>query len=181
MTRWGHFLTSASLAFAIYESAQTPENPLAQIASVTSTLISTDELYAPRTLGPFMCAAGVMVGSMLPDQLEFARYNNQERASVIPHRTLTHWPLLWLAGLSLSAYGLLDWVGSWYIAAVFSLGLCLSALLHLALDFGSQSGIPLYHPAGRPTSLAIYATGAPSELMAIVVVSGVFIAIGVML
>ena len=83
-----------------------------------------------------------------------------ERCSLIPHRTLSHSPWSWGAILVL---GLLlpkiptpfGAVGVGQILA----GIGAGAVLHLALDLFSPTGIPLGNPFGTRTSFGPYLSG----------------------
>lgn len=97
----------------------------------------------------------------LPDALEgvVGFDSSGERRSLIPHRTLTHSPGAWLA---LLAIGLLlpaaatPW-GPLAIGKAVA-GCALGALVHLALDLCSPTGIPIGNPFGPRVSLGPYRT-----------------------
>lgn len=117
MTRTGHRLTSlgaAAIAFSI----------------------------AHRYGGHAWLAAALAIpGATAPDWLEVAWFKNGIRHSLIPHRTWTHWILLWgwlfgYAFLSLDLHG-------WASAA---LGFAVGGLLHLLMDLPNPSGIRFLHP-----------------------------------
>lgn len=101
-----------------------------------------------------MVAAGVMLGARAPDWAEFARWHNDRRYSLIPHRGPTHWPGTWLAGLIAS----LVYLDSPYREA--AAGFFAAALLHLVMDIMTPTGIPLLHPFDRKRSLKVYRSGA---------------------
>ena len=63
MSKGGHLLTAAALAYAVYERSASP------------------------TL-----AVGTLLGSSFPDVGELVQFRGRWRSSLIPHRTLTHWP-----------------------------------------------------------------------------------------
>lgn len=132
MSPTGHKFTGAALALAWAV-------PLLQT-----------ELY----LEAAMAAAGVMLGARAPDWAEVARWIDNKRYSLLPHRGVTHWPGFWLVGLILS----LAYLDSPLREA--SAGFFCSALLHLALDVMTPSGIPLFHPFDRNRSLRIYRSGS---------------------
>jgi membrane-bound metal-dependent hydrolase YbcI (DUF457 family) len=87
-------------------------------------------------------AAGLIAGASLPDQIEgvigFDALGG--RHSILPHRSISHWPPVWIA---LGALAL------WLLPTPFSTivgGLAFGALLHLAIDIGSPMGIPILVP-----------------------------------
>ena len=118
-------------------------------------------------LGVVTAAAG-----RLPDSIEIVTGfgPNGERYSIIPHRTISHCPypyfLLLIVGLWLPRFGPLP-IG--HLIA----GLGLGAIVHLAVDLLSPSGVPLGNPFGRRTSMGpyrsggehhyLYRTGTPEE------------------
>lgn len=117
---------------------------------------------------------GAFAGASAPDWLELPFPGGR----VIPHRTLTHVPWLWLIALLLVAEALR---GSWLWP--LSLGFILASILHLAMDSLSPMGIPLGNPAGRRHSLRLYHTGGLSEAATILCTAGTFalVTIGVIL
>ena len=59
---------------------------------------------------------GCLLGARAPDCLEIAKYNRMtnHRWSLIPHRTLTHWPWLWMLLLVLTVPAVqFNWFPSW--------------------------------------------------------------------
>lgn len=115
--------------------------------------------YSTSNLVLAICAvAGSVLGSSLPDQLEiywhtggglkkgwFARgYNEGVRHSIIPHRTITHWFVLWVC---LSGYTILKTINDpTYPVNIFLLFLVLSGLIHVCMDANTRMGIPIIHP-----------------------------------
>ncbi len=98
-----------------------------------------------RLLGlPELVAAAVATFSVtLPDWAEIPYYRNGVRAgSLIAHRTLTHWPILWLIVAIWGAYegGLL---GS------AMLGVAMGAMTHILGDAPNPMGIPWLWPTQR--------------------------------
>lgn len=108
--------------------------------------------------GALLGVATAVAGG-LPDVLEgvIGFGPRGERRSLIPHRTLTHSPWLWLAVL---VAGLLLPAAStpWGPIAISkgAAGLAAGALVHLVLDLFSPTGIPLGNPFGRRVSLGPY-------------------------
>jgi len=109
--------------------------------------------------------AGAFAGASAPDWLEMPFPGGR----VIPHRTITHVPWLWVAGLFI-ALGYME--GSWLLPLV--IGFILASLLHLAMDSLSPMGIPLINPAGRRHSLHLYRVGGISEALTIAGTTGLF-------
>jgi inner membrane protein len=133
MSPTGHNFTGAALALAL-------GLPLYQAGAVMEGA---------------MIAAGAMLGARAPDWTEMARWINDKRYSLIPHRGPTHWPGTWLAGLALAFFTLQAPLREAVI------GFCLSALLHLVMDVLTPSGIPLWHPfARKKLSLRVYRSGS---------------------
>lgn len=98
--------------------------------------------------------AGAMLGGRAPDWMELFRWEGGIRYSLIPHRTLTHWPPLWL-GLLIAALVLVPEAYREPAVAFVAAG-----WLHLLLDFLTPSGVPLLNPFGRRVSLRVYRAGA---------------------
>lgn len=113
-------------------------------------------LAAHPTANAVPVVAGIAAGGTLPDVAEFVWWTNGLRRSLIPHRTFTHWPPLWLA-IAITGTLLRNAV------AHCVAGLAVGALLHLTLDAYSPSGIPLVHPNRRVRLRPLYSTSAESE------------------
>lgn len=149
MTRGGHFIAGTALAV-----------PLA-------------------SLGHYVLAASVILGSNLPDQLEFTKRNHStgQVFRLIPHRTITHYPWLWL-GMGVILYFMnhqimnMELINPYYfnneimnneninniiLTALF--GLIIGALGHILVDMCSPTGVPLVTPFGKRTSVYLYTTG----------------------
>lgn len=106
-----------------------------------------------------LLAAGLLAGCNLPDDLEFPlNIGGLRGPTLIPHRSLTHWPWAYVAAI-VAARMLLPM--PWGLIAV---GAALGALLHLAIDAVSPHGIPWLSPFRPiPPSHAIYRTWTLSE------------------
>lgn len=116
---------------------------------------------------------GAVLGGRAPDRLEITRWKNGRcEAALIPHRTLTHSPWIWI-GLLVAATALTTRagyeIGAWWLA-----GFASSALLHVLLDRGSSMGIPLGNPFGKRTSLRWYRVGHASERWSLLAVLTLF-------
>lgn len=94
--------------------------------------------------------AGIVIGSSSPDWLEVVTHvkggtgQKDRRLSLIPHRTLTHWPPLWIG----IAYLLWQQEFTWFVES-FAFGFIASALLHIAMDSLSKSGVPILLPLAK--------------------------------
>jgi len=132
MSPTGHKFTAAALACAL------------------AWPLFSEQMY----LEAAMVAAGVMLGARAPDWTEFARWHNERRYSLIPHRGPTHWPGTWLIGL-IASLVFLEMPYREPAAGFFA-----AALLHLAMDIMTPTGIPLLHPFARKVSLNVYRSGA---------------------
>lgn len=121
-----------------------------------SEFISTGTYYDPLVLF-ILFSSGFMFGSRCPDWLELSFFIRKSNLRVIKHRTLTHTPWLWLL---LCAFSFT--LPNPFMPVLF--GICLSALLHVFIDMGSPTGIPLTNPFGKKTSFYLYRTNSVSEL-----------------
>lgn len=119
MTGWGHRWTGVGAAFfaaAVARVAGLPEVFAAGMAAAATTLPDWSEIPFHRD--------GVRVGSL------------------IPHRTVTHWPVLWafVLGWACLTGGL---VGA------LSAGVAIGALTHILGDAPNPMGIPWLLPNKR--------------------------------
>lgn len=127
--------------------------------------------------------AGALFGGRAPDKLEIASWSTWtgKRHSLIPHRTFTHWPPLWIAILGYSIYYLqqatdatesgIGWGG---------IAFALSGIVHLVLDIMTPTGIPLLDPFGRRTAFPVYISGSLAEIPLIGAVVGICVLVGQM-
>lgn len=111
--------------------------------------------------------AGIVVGASAPDWLELSHVGrDKKRHSLIPHRTLTHWPVLWV-GLG---YWVLNSNFNWMIECAM-LGFVASSLLHILMDSLSKSGVPILLPFAKfRMRIPLYSTGRFSEVVMIALV-----------
>ena len=123
-------------------------------AAALGIVLSVPVLEKGQALEAALVLAGVMFGARVPDWSEMARWIDGKRYSIIPHRGPTHWPGTWIAGLLLSVLYLQPPVRE---AAI---GFFAAALLHLAMDIMTPSGIPLLHPFDKNRSITVYRSGA---------------------
>lgn len=120
MTGAGHRATGIGAAFiaaAIAKMTGLPELSAAIVAAVSCTL---------------------------PDWIELPIYRGGLRVgSIIPHRTITHWPALWL--------GVIAWAveGPGGLMASVALGASVGALTHILGDAPNPMGIPWLLPHRR--------------------------------
>lgn len=105
----------------------------------------------------WLVALGIWLGCTAPDWLEIAWYDRQRnrRMSIIEHRTITHWPPIWIALLAYSWLEAQD--NHWFmVLAGFSLG----GLIHLLVDWPNPTGIPVLTPRRRSrVSLNLWRSG----------------------
>lgn len=93
---------------------------------------------------PLFLALALSLGATAPDWLECPWYDRlQHRRSLITHRTITHWWLMWL---SLLIYG---WRRPDALEASLMVGFAVGGLLHLLMDAPNPRGIPILTPRSR--------------------------------
>ena len=122
MTGAGHRLTGVGAAF---------------IAAGLMHLLDGSEVQ--QVIAWFVALGTVRI----PDSIEFPTYQNGfKKDSLIPHRTITHWPILW--------------VGVWWYCSTLGdypeaagLGLAVGALTHIVCDAPNPMGIPWILPHKR--------------------------------
>lgn len=96
--------------------------------------------YTSEAIAAFAAAAS----TTLPDWLEIPIYKKGVRSgTLIPHRTITHWPPLWL-GLMYFAFNYLE---PFY--AVMVMGIGVGALVHIVADAPNPMGVPWLWPNTR--------------------------------
>jgi membrane-bound metal-dependent hydrolase YbcI (DUF457 family) len=139
-----------------------------------SSLILTGNLVTPNQeqsvlLISVLWFAGVVTGSSAPDWLEMSFYlrgkgkEKDRRISLIPHRTLTHWPPLWF-GL---AWLVWEQNYPWYAESLI-FGFIASALLHIVMDSLSKSGVPILLPFAKfRMRVPLYSTGTFKEFIVV--------------
>ena len=105
-----------------------------------------------------------IIGNTAPDTLEFSNYNENhffKRTSLIPHRTYTHWFLLWFLLCLISGIFTIYGPSYWFPIWTYSLG----GLTHLFCDLPNPSGIPIIHPRKRKKSLNWWKSGECETLI----------------
>lgn len=143
---------------------------LVSLMYLDGMIASPFEVEALYQVATFM--AGMMIGASAPDWLEMVKHVGNRRISIIPHRTLTHWPVLWLVAGYLVSQSMMPWY-----AQLFAYAFIVSSLLHLAMDSFSKSGIPILLPmASFRMRIPLYSTGKFSESIMAVAVLALFLA-----
>lgn len=169
MTKWGHMICSLGFSVLGYRlvAGRTPDLSLLETMDWFSAAgISGSAANAPSSALGVVFAAGLFAGAIAPDRLEMSFPGRLiGRKSIIPHRTLTHSPWLWLVSLAVGI-GFVSTGAGWTLLIAWQwIGFSVSGLLHLAIDIGSPSGIPLLNPFGHRTALYIYTTGSKNEMI----------------
>ena len=126
-------------------------------------LTSGAAIYAAT--GGYFPTLVAMLGSIMPDLLEMG---------IVRHRTATHWPPPWIV-LALVSYGA-SWLSPnvWLYFLFFT---CIGALLHLAEDYLSVSGIPFRSPISHRRGAGLYVTGTIGEAVLALSITGFFLLI----
>ena len=110
------------------------------------------ELDAVQTI---LLLLGAHLGASAPDWMEVATCktkrhlfsaNENDRVSLIPHRTITHTLSLWVLAMLYSSYLLVVDGNTYSNLLIFAF--CMSVMSHLLLDIRTPMGIPLL-PFGR--------------------------------
>ncbi len=113
---------------------------------------------------PTVIGASMYFGASAPDWMEMPRWKGGYRFSIIPHRTLTHWPVPWIALILYAMYLPHDAMLLSQILIGFSIG----ALLHIVMDSMTPMGVPVFVPWHRYG----FAMMAPFSAVASVVLVG---------
>lgn len=159
MSPLGHNITAFALATTTLRILDVPWGE--GVSSLPTVMTASRAVDVGHPAVVTLVALGMVLGARGPDRLEIPSFNRrtQTRRSVIPHRTLTHWPLFWafLTGLCGSAWHQTQDVLLYPILSV-GLGFCAAGWLHLVMDIMTPAGIPLVSPFGSRTSLNLYRT-----------------------
>lgn len=112
--------------------------PLHKLTSFSMVYLVTGDATASIVAG---------AASVLPDAIEFPF------RGLIPHRTITHWPYLYIVLIVISAMGFFF---SGHV--LFFLALCVGVgcLLHVAEDALSKTGVPYLGPFGPKKGFDFY-------------------------
>ena len=159
MSPLGHNITALAMAATTMRLCDVPFDQ--GISSLPTVMMAGNAVNVDRFAFVTLVALGMLLGARGPDRLEIPSFNRrtQTRRSVIPHRTLTHWPFFWVF-----LTGLCFWTWSesqdllLYVITSFGLGFCASGWLHLAMDIMTPAGIPLLSPFGSRSSHNLYKT-----------------------
>lgn len=166
MSPVGHIIT----AFALSDAYMEINNVTWQsgLTSLSRVMMSGELASIDHSSVFTLIALGVLLGARGPDRLEIANYNRRTkiRRSVIPHRTLTHWPPLWVI-MTASCWTVLAETQDilLYTVASVGIGFCAAGWLHLLMDIMTPSGIPLIWPFGSRTSLNLYKSALPGKII----------------
>lgn len=167
MSPIGHNITAISAATAYMRFNNVTMNE--GILSLPRVIMSSDAIGADHTAFVTLVASGMILGARAPDRLEIPSFNQRTktRRSVIPHRTLTHWPPIWLA-MTLMCWFLWRQASDFtFILTSVGLGFCTAGWLHLAMDIMTPCGIPIISPFGSRFSFNLYRTSGPGEWLCI--------------
>ena len=113
-------------------------------------------------------------GSTAPDWLEISHADKMsdgsfKRVSVIPHRTITHWAIAWVAFLVWALFSLPNPSPDrtlWLIATFHTaaLGFAIGGIGHLLCDIPNPTGVPILMPTSRyRLSLRLWRSGSGIE------------------
>lgn len=168
MSPIGHLITASSMATALMRF-----NGISWVEGITSLpafIIAQPSLYLSSSPGITLLSLGIILGARGPDRLEVPVFNfrTKVRRSLIPHRTLTHWPGFWIF-FTLISYVLFLTIENtvFQVFACVILGFCISSWLHLLMDIMTPTGIPIITPFGKRTSLNLYKTASLCEWLCI--------------
>ncbi len=168
MSPIGHNITAISMATAYMQFNDTSWGQ--GFSSLPRVVMPNSVGIIDHTAFITLVALGMILGARGPDRLEIPSFNRRTkiRRSVIPHRTLTHWPPFWL-GITLLIWLIWHQSTDFFIFAATSVGLgfCAAGWLHLAMDIMTPSGIPLVTPFGARTSFNLYKSGHAGEWLCV--------------
>lgn len=170
MSPIGHLITAVSASTALMRLKDVSWSE--GMASLPISILSNQPIEIDSEGGLTLLSLGIIVGARGPDRLELPRFNYKTkiRRSLIPHRTLTHWPVFWFV-LTFASCLFFAIAQDALLRAITSVGIgfCASSWLHLAMDILTPAGIPLRTPFGKRTSLNLYKTSSLGEWLCILV------------
>lgn len=153
MTGAGHTHTGIGIALSVYYFSYNKASEF--ISDRTFLTDSSFDMYIlmlVAVVSAFLCISGATA----PDWLEIRKKTG---GTVIKHRTITHWVLLWvllyLFGLKIDDWDLLS---SWTsiedpfiinVIGLIALSFAVGGLLHLLTDLPNKMGIPILLPNQR--------------------------------
>ena len=125
-----------------------------RLTGIAAGCLSACALWS--TFGPLSLAAipAGYFGGTAPDWLEIAhaeystKYQRWMRKSVIPHRTITHWWLVWVALSALLAIWPFRFQADTLIRMAGA-GFVAGAWMHLLMDIPNPTGIPIATPYAK--------------------------------
>lgn len=153
MTGAGHTHTGIGLSISIYYfSYKTLSEVVSERTFLTNTGFDMYLLIIVALISAFVCVSGATA----PDWLEIRKKGG---GTVIKHRTITHWVLLWVLllalGLNITNLEILsDTILSSDLFLLSSLGALIvgfsaGGLSHLLTDLPNKQGIPILFPNQR--------------------------------
>ncbi|MHB8252908.1 MAG: metal-dependent hydrolase [Acidiferrobacter sp.] len=105
-------------------------------------------------------------GGVAPDRLEYLPI---ARVPWVPHRTLTHWGLLWVVGLIWTGIVVVRTGG---LLPVALMGFAFGGLIHLLFDWPNPTGVPWFWPtAAARHSLYWWRSGEHDAVLSIVAIA----------
>jgi membrane-bound metal-dependent hydrolase YbcI (DUF457 family) len=168
MSPIGHNVTAFAMATTYMRISDVPWGQ--GFSSLPSVMMSGNVVNIDHTAFFTLVALGMLLGARGPDRLEVPSFNRrtQTRRSVIPHRTLTHWPPFW-AAMTAIFWSVLASTHDFLLYKITSVGFgfCAAGWLHLAMDIKTPSGIPLVTPFGSRFSFNLYKTSQSGEWLCI--------------
>lgn len=137
-------------------------------SSLPKVIMSGNLANADQPAFVALVALGILLGARGPDRMEIPSFNRRTntRHSVIPHRTITHWPTLWIV-MTAICWAILSLTHDFllYNIACVAMGFCVAGWLHLTMDIMTPMGIPLLTPFGPRFSFKLYKTSQTGELV----------------
>lgn len=131
--------------------------------------VATSAMLSWLMIGDPVVTIAAIVAAKLPDQLE--RF-----IPGVKHRGLTHIAIFWILATATLFFiyhagqtAQVKLTREQFITTSVFLGIALGGLLHIAMDFMSISGVPLFH-SNKMYALKIYRTGGMSEYLVLCVI-----------
>ncbi len=168
MSPVGHVITATALSYCIVSAEGIAWKNV--VLGVWNQPFLTFAPYISHEQPVSILAIGIILGARFPDRLEIPFINrfSNTRESLIPHRTLTHSPWVWVLASTLGffLYSSANSLG-WLVGSLFFLGVCTASWLHIGFDLMTPAGIPLLNPFGERFSLNLYKSGSLKESLVI--------------
>ena len=174
MTKKGHYLSALAVSTGIlmYAAKDAGLTLVVLQAMQDVTKILSDRVADIHSgTASILLALGLLAGSNAPDYLEVVYFEQGQRYSLIAHRTLTHIFLMWVVLLLLTVMqiSMNDVSGVLLIVQWWLVGFFGGGVLHILLDMGTPTGVPIFFPYRKRYSLNIYRTSALNEYVVAVV------------